>query len=247
MTFEFLITCQPASEMDIRYLIVQSLAEALENSEIDFDEDVPDDWVQIRHWKSNDSCMLVGFGLELPERSASSAIVNDFVDNLQDNEYVSHIVKFEDPLLQAQLADRAKEIFFTEMKLRRVLSFIYLRAYEGEHPYELLMDEKNELSRRVPSETDMKSVHENEFFYLEFGQYADLNDVEQQEIHQRPIKNEDASELIANLKGLMRPVQDMRNCAAHNRNPAEVEGNYPTALHNLNDRLDQYLLNNWVK
>ena len=199
------------------------------------------------HRESHNSCTLIGFGIELPERAASIAIVNDFVDNLQDNEYVSHILKFEDPLLEAKLAERAKEIFFLEMKLRRVLSFIYLRAYEGDHPYKLLRDEKNALRRRIPSEISMKSVHENEFFRLEFGQYADLNDVEQQEIHQRPIRNEDDSELIANLEGLMSPVQDMRNCAVHNRNPAEVEENYPTALHNLNDRLDQYLINKWVK
>ena len=44
-------------------------------------------------------------------------------------------MKFEDPLLRAELTERASEIFSLEMKLRRVLSLIYLQAYQGEDPF----------------------------------------------------------------------------------------------------------------
>ena len=139
MTFEFLIACHmtPDSDIsfvieDIRQFLADTLAEILYHSQNDFDIGV----IQIRHVRNvnqsqdMDGNILIGFAFELPEDTTDiESIVTDFIQELQDSPDVVHIVKFEDPLLQAELAERATEIFALEMKLRRVLSFIYLHAY----------------------------------------------------------------------------------------------------------------------
>ena len=52
-----------------------------------------------------------------------------------------HAIKCEDPLLRNELAGRAEELFGLEMKLRRVLSIIYLHAKPDAEPYDLLREE----------------------------------------------------------------------------------------------------------
>ena len=150
MIFEFLLTCGVTPETDIRQALTGSLAEALENSQNEFDEDAVNDWIQLRHERARGISVddeetvqhrIIGFSVELPEEIVpNEEIIKNFIKNLSDSEF--HIVKFEDPLLQTKLAERAKEIFDLEMKLRRVLSIIYLPAYQSEDPYNLLRDEK---------------------------------------------------------------------------------------------------------
>ena len=84
---------------------------------------------------------VLGFTLELPDETESpSTVVDDFADALRA-EPIEHIVKFEDPLLHQELAKYAEEIFSLEMKLRRVLSVIYLNAYQEDNFYDLLREE----------------------------------------------------------------------------------------------------------
>jgi hypothetical protein len=60
-------------------------------------------------------------------------------------------------------------LFVLELKLRRVLSVIYLHAYDTE-PYKLLREEKMkpQPENNPPSPTHMQEVWENEFFHLTF-------------------------------------------------------------------------------
>src|SRR5260221_12477248 len=78
--------------------------------------------------------------------------------------------------LQELLGRRAAEIFALEMKLRRVLSLIYLHAYQNSDPYNLLIDEKTRpASKEQPKPEQMRAAAENQFFHLTFSQYINLN------------------------------------------------------------------------
>jgi len=197
----------------------------------------------------------------LPDEIASKqTVIDDFVDALQA-EPIEHVLKFEDPLLQEELAKRAEELFSLEMKLRRVISAIYLRAYEDE-PYNLLRDEV-EKPMHPPQEPQMKAAAENEFFFLTFGQYVSLNrrpevrqvpslislirekttyDALLQELERKPVEDEDDSEFLAGLKERMNAIETMRNCVAHNRRPSrKATEDYENALPQVDSALDQFL------
>ncbi len=272
MTFEFIISCRAIPLMDLRQVVASLLAGVLENNQNEFGVDIVDRMIQIRHRRSGEestggngtetSHLLVGFVLELPEETTSAeTVVREFADALSDTPPIIHAVKFEDPLLQAELAERAKEIFALEMKLRRVLSIIYLHAYQSEEPFNLLRDETVK-PRVKPTENDMKVGRENQFFHLTFGNYAELNQRQKfklddlltvirnadtyekfyEEFNRVPIEHKDDAELLAGLKNLMDSIEKMRNCVAHNRRPSiSLTENYDNTHPQLHKILDDYL------
>ena len=149
MNFEFLFACQDDTETNMNQVLTESLVDALENAQDNFDEDTVDDMIQFSHEYHEEGYTLIGFNveLELPDTfSHGESVIEDFVNTIRDKVPKSHVVKFEDPLLRKFLAERSAEIFDIEMKLRRVLSIIYLNAYQGEEPFRLLRDE--EVKRR---------------------------------------------------------------------------------------------------
>ena len=108
----------------------------------------------------------------------------------------------------------------------------------------------------------MKAASENQFFHLTFSQYVKLNqrkklqadniveairdsdqyDTFRSEILRAPVENEDDKALLAGLKEIMEPIERMRNCVAHNRQPNDsITENYLTAYTRLNGLLDRYM------
>lgn len=274
MIFEFLVACRMAPEVDLRPIVVEQLAKALEDNLNDVDEATIDRMVRLRYCRignenageNNDVTRhtLVGLTIELPDEVASAdTVIDEFVSALPETTPIFHVVKFEDPLLQEQLAKRATEIFALEMKLRRVLSLIYLHAYQDGNPFDLLVDEKTQpVSKTPPMPDQMKTAAENQFFYLTFSQYIGLNqradiklptllevlqssgDYEafRAEIVRAPVSHEDDAGLLAGLKERMDAIEAMRNCVAHNRRPSgRCSQNYDNALPLLARLLDDYL------
>ena len=266
MTFEFIISFYMRSEADIEEVLVDLLTRALEANLNEFETDAVAQMIQLRHYDygfiKGSGVEILGFALEMPEETVSAkAVVQKFAGRLSDTPPIFHAVKFEDPLLQAELAERAKEIFILEMKLRRVLSLIYLSAYKSEDPFDLLRDETINL-RPKPEPQQMRAASENQFFHLTFGQYAQLNqrkdlqtkdifdiirDSEKYnafraEILRPPVIDEHSRELIGDLKEIMDPIEQMRNCVAHNRQPTErLTQNYRNAHPRLEKLLEDYL------
>ena len=205
---------------------------------------------------------VLAFTLELPDEIASARIVVDeFADALVAAP-IEHAVKFEDPLLHRELAERSQELFALEMKLRRVLSVIYLHAYRDQ-PFDLLREEK-EKPVNPAREEHMKNVAENEFFCLTFGQYVGLDqkpDIRQlpmlldlirtnetydalyAELERLPVADEDDAVFMAGLRQRMDAIETMRNCVAHNRRPSKrVTDNYLNALPQVDVSLDAVLV-----
>ncbi len=269
MTFEILISCHmPPNDglAGISEMLEDALNQALEYSPIDFDESMIQIHCQrpLNEAPADRGNLLVGFSLELPEDDAGiKSVVDGFVGALRDRSEVMHLVRFEDPLLQAELSKWAAEIFSLEMKLRRVLSFIYLHAYQVSNPFELLQEEQVQIPQGVkPQETQMNNLSENEFFHLTFSQYIGLNqrrqidlrhivgiilDSEQygdlrQELMRSPVSDGRDTELMNNLQQHLNAIERMRNCVAHNRRPSEgIRQDYSFNRPRLEELLDSYL------
>ena len=273
MTFEFIITCHATTGIDIQELLTEQLIEALETNGNEYDEDAVGQMIQLRHERRSDEGetapqTIIGFTVELlGETESPREVIDSFASSLSGIDPILHTVKFEDPLLQDKLAEYAPKIFALEMKLRRVLSIIYLHAYPSGKPYNLLKDEKVQPhAKETPTPNEMKEVNENQFFHLTFSQYINLNqrlpirpadllelinDFEQYDAFRAEIvrardlysiSNKDDANLLASLKRLMDSIEKIRNCVAHNRRPSpKLTTNYDTAIGELENQLDQYL------
>ena len=272
MTFEFVIVYQrQVGEIPLHFQLSERISQVLTDNLNEYDFEIVERMVRINYIRGEPLVevgtppppqrAICGFTLELPDEIASKqTVIDDFVDALQA-EPIEHVLKFEDPLLQEELAKRAKELFSLEMKLRRVISAIYLRAYEDE-PHNLLRDEV-EKPMHPPQQPQMKAAAENEFFFLTFGQYVSLNrrpevrqvpnlislirekttyDALLQELERKPVEDEDDSEFLASLKTRMNSIEAIRNCVAHNRRPSQAATNdYLNALPQVDKALDQFL------
>lgn len=273
MIFEFLIAYHRAEDTEIVGVVRDCLAKVLEDNLNEFDDETVERMViprlerqggyRVDENDGNFCRALFGFAIDLPEETASMRTVADeFVEALNVAPII-HLVKFDDPLICADFARWADEIYVLEMKLRRVLTLVYLHAYQDGDPYELLREETVQPMNKEQSKPDyMKMQAENEFFHLTFGQYVGLNsrpefklaqllglirskeeyDHLHQEVTRAPVEDEDDAVLLAGLKERMDAIETMRNCCAHSRRPSKkIIQNYDNASPLLHQLLDDYL------
>ena len=147
MIFEFIIIHQIRENEPILDVIRDRLRDALEANLNDVDDDALACMVRVNFQRllpktgAAQASAVFGFSIELSEEVASiREVVDDFADAVTADP-IEHTVKCEDPLLRAELAARAEELFALEMKLRRVLSIIYLHANPHTDFYDLLSEE----------------------------------------------------------------------------------------------------------
>lgn len=273
MIFEFLIVVRLTEDAEIVDVIHECLSKVLIDNLNEFDDEAVKRMVIPRVQRDGDYNVkesgepycrtLFGFMLELPEETASPRIVVDEFSEALKIPPVIHLVKFDDPLIYADLACWTDEIYTLEMKLRRVLTFVYLHAYQDGDPYELLREEfVQPMTKERPNPEYMKDRSENQFFYLTFSQYIGLNRRQdfkltdlldlvrnkgayegfREELARAPVEDENDAVLLAGLKSRMEAIEAMRNCCAHSRRPSKtVEENYINALPLLNQLLDDHL------
>ena len=280
MNIEFLIAYRKEESTDIALVLIEALDKVLLDNLNEFDPEVVAGMIQLQHERAGQEIadetgnisrhMLLGFALDLPDDTEQiQTVVKEFSAALHETVPVFHAVKFEDPLLRADLAQYAEGIFALEMKLRRVLTLIYLYANQNpDDSYDLLRDEfVQPMAKEKPKPEQMKAAAENQFFHLTFGQYVGLNqrpefklpallsairdadtyDAFRAELDRSPIKQEDDAVLVAGLRERMEAIESMRNCVAHNRRPTRgVIENYDTAHPELDRMLDEYLAR-WEK
>ena len=267
MTFEFLIVYQPKEDEPILDILRDRLRDAFDASLTEADDDGLERMFQTNFGRARPAdedgreSQMLSFSLEIPDETESLDDVIDEFTSALTADPVEHAVKCEDPLLRAELADRAEELFVLEMKLRRVLSIIYLFANPETDPFDLLRDETVQpMTKDAPTAERMKSVSENQFFYLTFGQYVSLNrkpaikdlaaliskeetyEDLRAEIQRQPVEHEDDADFLASLKDRLNAIEKMRNAVAHNRKPSKkTTENYLNALPQVNQALDDYL------
>ncbi|TRU23730.1 MAG: hypothetical protein EWV92_13010 [Microcystis aeruginosa Ma_MB_S_20031200_S102] len=275
MIFEFVMVYQQDSDTDIRQILIDTLTTSLQDNYDEFEPDTVEQMIifqtqRIANQSTNQDgnttqTIILGFTLDLPEEvNEAQTVVEEFAKALtEETTPISHIVKFEDSLLQADLARWSAEIFAIEMKLRRVLTLIYLNAYQGLEPYKLLKDEKEQIAtKEKPTDRDMQDNLENQFFHLLFSQYVNLNqrpDLKvsellekirnfvqyeelQTEINRKPVQDSDDADFLAGLKNKINAIEKMRNCIAHHRRPSKTtKESYEKAEPEIKRFLDNYL------
>ena len=275
MIFEFVMVYQQDSDTDIRQILIDTLTTSLQDNYDEFEPDTVEQMIifqtqRIANQSTNQDSnttqtIILGFTLDLPEEvNEAQTVVEEFAKALtEETTPISHIVKFEDSLLQADLARWSAEIFAIEMKLRRVLTLIYLNAYQGLEPYKLLKDEKEQIAaKEKPTDRDMQDNLENQFFHLLFSQYVNLNqrpDLKvsellekirnfvqyeelQTEINRKPVQDSDDADFLAGLKNKINAIEKMRNCIAHHRRPSKTtKESYEKAEPEIKRFLDNYL------
>lgn len=273
MIFEFLIAYHRADDTEIIGIVRDCLVKVLEDNLNEFDDEAVKRMVIPRVERLGDAganddfedChhALFGFALDLPDETESPRIVVDEFAEALNAPPIVHLVKFEDPMLRADMARWAEEIYALEMKLRRVLSLVYLHAYQDGDPYDLLCEECVQPINKEQSKTEnMKRQVENQFFHMTFSQYVSLNSRPEfklpqllelvrnkeayenfrDELSRAPVNDEGDAVLLAGLKERMEAIEAMRNCCAHSRRPSKkVEENYINARPLLDQLLDGYL------
>lgn len=277
MIFEFVIVYQQDNDTDIRQILIEKLTLSLQDNYDEFETDTVEQMIifqtqRIANQSTNEDGntpqrIILGFTLDLPEETnEAQKVVEDFAKALTEEATpISHIVKFEDPLLQADLAQWSAEIFAIEMKLRRVLTLIYLNAYQGVESYNLLKEETMQPTLQTdnkPTAEQMEKTLENQFFHLVFSQYGKLNqrpdpkindllqnirnfiqyEQLQAEITRKPVRDDYDADFLAGLKNKIDAIEKMRNCIAHYRRPPDrIKANYENARPLVNQLLDNYL------
>lgn len=277
MIFEFVIVYQQDNDTDIRQILIETLTLSLQDNFDEFEPDTVDQMIILQTQRCDNQStnedgnttqtIILGFTLDLPEETnQAQTVVEEFAKALTEvPSPISHIVKFEDPLLQADLAQWSAEIFAIEMKLRRVLTLIYLNAYQGVEPYNLLTEETVQpilQTDNKPTTEQMQKTLENQFFHLVFSQYGKLNqrpelkfndllksihsfsqyEELQTEITRKPVRDDYDADFLAGLKDKIDAIEKMRNCIAHYRRPPDrIKANYENARPLVNQLLDTYL------
>lgn len=191
-------------------------------------------------------------------------IIKRFGELIRENESVKHLLKFYDDVLLEQNLAQMREVFDLEMKLRQILSMIYLSAFDDENFYNLLRNEKAQPRKSLPKdEENMKEIYENEFYHLTFGQYPLLNDKKKtsevkdlielllesnniEELKDKLTNNsiyiETDADMISSLRETSPKIEEFRNCVAHNRKITDdLLRNYIEAKGLLIERLTTYL------
>ena len=152
--------------------------------------------------------------------------------------------------MQEKHQEYAKEIFNLEMRLREILSFIFLDTYKGDY-YNLAKETDVKIQPlnkgNKPNEEYYDSHFENEFFFLLFSNYirlSNLKEIEysdfieafldadswgglQQKIQNRGIIKKEYQDFLAGIKQNLDPIENIRNCIAHNRSIPKSD-NYKT-------------------
>lgn len=281
MIFEFVIVCQQDTDTDIRQILIDTLTVSLQDNYDEFEPDTVEQMIALQTQRFGNQLtnedgnitqtIILGFTLDLPEETnEAQTVVEEFAKALTEvPNPISHIVKFEDPLLQAELAQWSAEIFAIEMKLRRVLTLIYLNAYQGVEPYNLLKEETTQptlqTDKKITTEQMQKTL-ENQFFHLVFSQYGKLNqrpdpklndllenirnfiqyEELQTEINRKPVADNNDADFLAGLKDKIGAIEKMRNCIAHHRRPPKsTKDDYENAKPLVDQLLNTYLIQ-WV-
>ena len=260
-------------DSDIKKYLLNILKQTFDDSTtIDYSiEEKPDNledwsifnWIEIKYnHKIGENKNLVGFSLEIEDDF--KGIISEFGDSLNDDENIDVAFKYFDETMFKEREQIIKEIFELEMKLREILTFVFIDTYKGEY-YDLLreIDIKIQPINRNnrPNEEYFKKYFENEFFFLLFSDYIRLDNLKKieqsnlidmivnsndydelrQNLQNRGIVKEKYRDLIASIKQNLEPIENMRNSIAHNRSFTETTlVNYQQAKTNLDKIIREF-------
>jgi hypothetical protein len=191
---------------------------------------------------------LYGFHLKLTEEvNSPELVIKDVTESLRRDADVEQVIKFYHSLDEEENLKRSRELFALEMRLRRAISFVYLYlyAYSGTY-YDLFRNDAlgadGRLRKRMSKPEELRRLAENDFFYLLFNHYGELNVRRdtcqldaltkqlaasadfaslQRGLQRTPVEEEDNCRFLDRIKRDLNPAEELRNCVMHSRAPTD--------------------------
>jgi len=197
-------------------------------------------------------------------------IVESFNEKLKENEKLAVAFKFHDDTLFESLKKLYEELFEMEMRLREVVSLIFIDTYKDDFYnllYEVDIPVQTGLNKQWHKNKEQRkqflSKHlENEFFHILFSDYVKLTNprtLKQQDLFliaemstnfddfrdgilNRGIAKEEYLEFINSIKENMNILEKVRNCFAHNRTPSGDDiYNYTISKEAIENKISEFL------
>lgn len=204
------------------------------------------------------------YGIDLLEiEKLQEDILSEFKSNLQ----TLSIWKFRDDIQLWAYIELYQQIYKIEMRLREVISFIFLyRYYSIEHnsnEYEDFLKYNDIVPQFKKDEkiTDLKKSNENVFYRISFSSYIKLLELKKidhnqiflslnesfdfedwrDEILQRWIQKESHIDFIESIKENMDSIEKIRNAIMHNRSITDSElSNYMLSYSELDKKVENF-------
>ncbi|MBU6339179.1 MAG: Abi family protein [Rickettsiales bacterium] len=237
----------------IKELLIEAVSTQLDESEVSSSFD---DNFKLNYTKHL-SCdkWLVGFELDLGE-------MEGFIANLNYN----NLFSISDEIANIFVYKKAEVLLFEEInsieqKLREALVYIFVQQYP-ENVYDLLKEIEVKVVGDAPkNDKKFAELAENQFFYLLFTHYIKLSDLKplgekdlinyvqnsdsyedlKKNLLNRGITNPAHKNFLLSLKDVMQPIEDLRNCIAHNRSVNDdIFTNFMDAKEKFNERLESF-------
>lgn len=264
MKTEWQIIHTHANPDDLRIELLTLLKEAFGEEYIEKTIEEIEGAIEIKYGHHSNDKFITGFTLFLDEDQKIAEIIKIFGGKMQDAENINLVLKFYDEKTLVNFNQYSQEIFEMEMKLREVMSFIFLATYRDDY-YDLLREINiriQKLNNNYPDESYYTAHYENEFFFLLFSDYLKLDRLKEikpselileivdsenydslkQKFTNRGIAKEEYREFMAEVKQNLEPIENLRNCIAHNRSITDtIRENY---LH-AKEGLEESIYNFW--
>jgi hypothetical protein len=222
------------------------------------------DWIETRYNHLSDgNKYIAGFILDLEEDFKE--IIWEFSKKLQEDENIDLVLKYGDEGMQVEHQKYAKEIFDLEMRLREVISFIFIDTYEGDY-YNFMEFQK--VKGKGIKENEKRNVFEenfeNEFFFLNFNHYSGLylpniikghilnilieenksdKDLKERILNMGIFRHRTKyNEFLKSIQQDLQSIEKLRNCIAHNRSLTDIDiiENYQTAENKLDKSISDF-------
>jgi len=259
------------NKYDFKNELKELLKSAFEQNYREVSEEELDTYIEINYEKQIDNYKyLVGFEINFDDEpnqdGVMKKIIKDFSENLKESEKINLILKFYDSDLLDYLSKVYKALFEIEMKLREIISLIFIDTYKSwDH---LLKDvnirlqlERNLLINENQRREYFNKRYENEFFYISFSEYKKLTELRdlkhedlyliaeisnnfdefKQNILNRGITNKDYLEFLNNIKPILDNIEKIRNCVAHNRTIEKDLEDIRVYFKRINDHINKFL------
>ena len=239
---DYLVVCSDKTNL------IELLTETLENALESVDDEPPEE-EELKQWidihlpkKRRDGCQIYRFSVAFNSaEERMEKLIRGFSNSVacSNEEGIKHLLKLKDPQLRYKLRNYGKEIFNIEMKLREALSLIYIDTYHKDF-YDLLQLRNR---RRGCTPDRLRKYHENQSFCLLFSEYKNIHDLNQITIHNlNQITKDQYIYFLDSLSDLVKPIEKLRNCVAHNRSiPKNIMDNYNETKGPLLDKINKFL------
>lgn len=203
------------------------------------------------------------------DKVGADELLADFCKEVRDlagntNPGLLHMVRFISPAQLRHHEALYREIYEIEMRLREVLTFIFLDKYAA-RPYGFLDDNAVKLQGDKGNNTPeyLKAHDENQLFHILFDDYDGLNQnavakpadllplIRESQTYDRlrdaitdaPIQNSRHAGFLSQLMELASAVEVVRNAIAHNRDLSQrARENYSIVRRRLFTAIDEF----WV-